>query len=64
MIEVPIQYKENLTLEEASAIFNIGKDKLRELMNDAYCPFVLINGRKKLINKDKFKDFLGKVRQI
>lgn len=49
--EVPIYEKSNLTLEEASAYFGIGINKLREITNDKNCKFVLWVGSKRLIKR-------------
>lgn len=49
--EVPIYEKSNLTLEEASAYFGIGINKLREITNDKNCKFVLWVGNKRLIKR-------------
>lgn len=58
MKEVPIWEKSNLTLEEASAYFNIGINKLRELTDDEYCKFVLWVGNKRLIKRCAFDTYL------
>lgn len=55
-----ISEKSLLTLEEASAYFNIGVCKMRELTNDENCPYVLWNGSKRLIKKKSFEEFLYK----
>ena len=47
--EIPIWEKSNLTLEEASAYFSIGINKLRELTNDKNCKYVIWCGNKRLI---------------
>ncbi len=39
--EVPIWEKSNLTLEEASAYFGIGINKLRDMTNDRNCKYVI-----------------------
>ncbi len=49
--KVPIYEKSNLTLEEASAYFGIGINKLREITNDKNCKFVLWVGNKRLIKR-------------
>lgn len=58
--EVPISKKAFLTVREAAAYFNIGEKKLRELTNGDRCPFVLYCGTKRLIKREKFKDFLDR----
>lgn len=56
--EVPIWRKCNLTIDEAVAYFNIGEKKLRELVEDNDCPYVLYIGTKRLIKRIKFEQFL------
>ena len=55
---VPIWEKANLTVEDATAYFNIGVNKIRELSNPADCPFVLWVGSKRLIKRKAFEKFL------
>lgn len=55
---MPIWEKVTLSIEEASAYSNIGKDKLRTMTNDKNCPFVLWNGSKKLIKRRAFVRYL------
>ncbi len=59
MIEVPVWEKYYLTVEEAAALTNIGQCKLRELMKEQDCDFVLQVGSKKgLINRKKLEKYL------
>ena len=55
---VPIWEKSNLTIEEASAYFGIGTDKLRELTDNAACPYVLWIGSKRLIKRKCLEQIL------
>lgn len=64
MKEIPIWEKYNLTLEEASAYYNIGIGKLRELTNDEGCKFVLWVGNKRLIKKDLFNKYLNEMYSV
>ena len=65
MIEIPICEKEGLTVEEAAALFNIGENKIRELINDPLCPFVLYTGkRKRIIMRRKFLEYLENANEI
>ncbi len=57
---IPINEKFNLTIEEASQYFNIGRDKLYELANEDGCMFVLHNGRNILIKRILFEKYLEK----
>lgn len=56
--EIPISEKACLTLEEASAYFNIGINKLRSLTNDENCKYVIWCGNKRLIKKKIFAEYL------
>lgn len=40
-----------LTIDEAAEYFNIGKNKLRDMIKEPCCNFVLFNGKKALIKK-------------
>ncbi len=55
---IPIHEKFNLTIEEASQYFNIGRDKLYELANEDGCKFALHNGRNILIKRILFEKYL------
>ena len=56
--EVPIADKALLTLEEATAYYGIGMNKIRELTNADQCPYVLWNGNKRLIKRKPFEEYL------
>ena len=58
MKNVPIWEKANLSMEEASAYFGIGINKLREMTNDSNCPYVLWNGSKRMIKRKAPEKFL------
>ena len=58
--ECPVYEKSNLTLEEASAYFNIGINKLREITASDNCPFVLWVGSKRLIKRRKLEEYIEK----
>lgn len=61
MIEKPqIKDKPTLTIEEAASLYNIGEHKLRELTDNDSCNFVLYVGRKRLIKRKQFDDYLAK----
>lgn len=59
-INIPVWEKLNLTLEEAAAYSNIGINRIREISNEANCPFVLWVGNKRLIKRRKFDEFVEK----
>ena len=57
-VKVPPWEKFTLTLEEASAYFGIGINKLRELTNEENCKCVLFVGNKRLIKRKLFATYL------
>lgn len=59
MKQVEIKDKLNLTVEEASAYSGIGIHKIRELMAERECDFVLKVGTgKNLIKRSKFERYI------
>lgn len=56
--DVPIWEKQNLTLEEAAKYSNIGIHKLKEMVDNPRCEFVLHVGRKRLIKKQMFDKYI------
>lgn len=59
MKEIPVWQKLNMTVEEAAAYSGIGINRIRELMNERDCDFVLRVGCKKsLIKRIKFERYL------
>ncbi|WP_026496670.1 excisionase [Butyrivibrio sp. WCD3002] len=53
-----------LTIEEAAALYNIGEHKLRDMTESDSCTFVLYVGRKRLIKRKQFDDYIGKTFSI
>ncbi len=56
--EVPIWEKYALTLEEAAMWSGIGVNRLRNLSDNPLCPFVLFVGKKRLIKRKAFENYL------
>ena len=52
--------KPTLTIEEAASLYCIGEHKLRELTEPDDCPFVLYVGRKRLIKRKQFDEFIAR----
>ena len=52
--------KYNLTVEEASNYFNIGRDKLYELAKEENNNFILHNGRSILFKRIQLEKYLEK----
>lgn len=61
---IPIWQKVTLTLEEAAIYTGIGVNKLRELSNDSNCSFVLWNGSRRLLKREKLVEYLNKAYSI
>lgn len=57
---MPIWHKVNLTIKEAAEYSNIGINKIDELLKNPMCNFVLYVGRKKLVKRKEFEDYLAK----
>ena len=57
--EVPIWKKTTLTIEEAAEYSNIGQNKLTELLKKPRCSFVLYVGKKKLVKRKAFEEFIA-----
>lgn len=56
---VPIWEKVTLTKEEASEYSHIGINKLEELTRNPRCPFVINVGRKRLIKRKEFEQYIS-----
>ncbi len=58
-IDIPVWEKSNLSLEEASAYFNIGINKLRQITDAKECEkCVLWVGNRRLIKRVLFEEYL------
>lgn len=60
METVPVYQKISLTVEEASALTNIGKTKIYDLVKERDCDFALQVGKKILIKREPFIKYLMK----
>ncbi|WP_051638450.1 excisionase [Butyrivibrio sp. NC2002] len=58
--EIRLSERPTLTIEEAAALYNIGENKLRELTDADECKFVLFVGRKRLIKRKQFDEYIGR----
>ncbi len=58
--KIPIWKKYMLTREEAQEYFNIGEKKMRRIINDHLYDntFVFSNGRKTLIIREQFEEYI------
>ena len=55
---IPIPEKLLLTVDEAAEYSHIGQAKIRELLNDSECNFVIRKGTYSLIKRKKFEEYL------
>ena len=63
-INGPICEKAALTIEEAAEYSNIGQNRLSELLKQPRCTFVLYVGKKKLVKRREFDQFISHSIQI
>ena len=62
---VPLWHKHLLTISEASDYFNLGENKLRQVISyDKDADFILYNGIKVLIKRMKFEEYLNSISSI
>ena len=57
--QFPVWHKLALTKEEAAEYSHIGINKLEELLKRPGCPFVLYVGKKKLVKRKEFEQFIA-----
>ena len=57
-IQIPIWEKVTLTMDEAIAYSGIGRDKLRDITLQEDCEFVIWVGKKRLIKRELFEEYL------
>ena len=60
MNPVPIYHKITLTIEEAADLTNIGINRIDAMLRKPNCPFVLFVGKKKLVKRKEFEEYISK----
>lgn len=50
-----------LTISEAAEYFNIGTNKLREMVKKPECDFVLYVGKRTLIKRERLENYLDRI---
>lgn len=55
---IPVQEKLLITVDEAAEYTHIGTAKIREMMNDPKCGFVLKKGAYSLIKRSAFEKYI------
>ena len=64
MKDIPVWRKVTITKEEAAAYSHIGINKLEDLLKIPNCPFVLYVGKKKLIKRKEFEEFIESTKEM
>lgn len=64
MKNIEIKDKLNLTIEEAAVYSNIGINKIRKMVEEPSCPFVLYIGKRKVIKRKAFEQYLEKAYKV
>lgn len=62
--QIPVWKKLAITKEEAAEYSHIGINKLEELLKLPNCPFVLYVGKKKLIKRKEFEQFISEMVEL
>lgn len=63
--KIPIWEKFTLSIEEAAAYFRIGENKLRQIINeDKNADFILWNGNRPQIKRQKFENIVNRLHNI
>lgn len=57
-LNIPINEKVLITVKEAAAYTHIGEKKIRQLLQEPHCPFLLYNGKNVLIKRERFAEYL------
>jgi len=60
MNPVPFYHKIALTVKEAAELSNIGMNKIGSMLRQPNCPFVLFVGKKKLVKRTEFEEYISK----
>lgn len=58
-IDIPIYQKMNLTVEEAAAYSGIGMGRIRTMLKNPRCPFLLCIGRRTLVKRKEFEKYVS-----
>ena len=59
-----LRYKPLLNIPEAAALTGVGQNKIDRMLKEPDCPFLLMNGTKKMLKKEAFISFLLSQSQI
>lgn len=62
--EVPLKDKILLTPYEAAAYFGIGVNRIAAMLREPNCKFVCYIGTHKVVNREKFTEFINTTRVV
>lgn len=62
--ETPLCEKLCLTAKEAARYSGIGINKISRMLNEPDCPFVMRVGRKRMVKREAFEEFIKSANQI
>lgn len=60
--EIPFWLKQNMTVKETVAYSGVGETTIRNLLKQRNCPFLLMVGKKQLVKRKAFDDYIEKAR--
>ena len=60
MNPVPIYHKITLTIAGAADLSGIGINRIDAMLHKPNCPFVLFVGKKKLVKRKEFEEYISK----
>lgn len=58
-INIPVWQKVAMTIEEAAEYSSIGINLLRELVNEPTCDFAICIGKRKLVKRKEFEQYIS-----
>lgn len=56
---IPIWERVTISIEEAAAYSGIGRDKIRSLTEEEDCDYVIWVGKRRMIKRVKFEEYLN-----
>ena len=62
--DIPLWEKVTLSIDEATIYTGIGRAKLYEMTNREDCPFVLWIGKRRVIKREAFDEYISKMYSI
>lgn len=63
-MDIPLWEKLTLSIDEAALYTGLGKAKLYEMTNREDCPFVLWIGKRRVIKREAFDEYISKMLSV